>query len=754
MTVAASHDPLLTFLSVLIACAASFTAFDLADRIRATDGVFRAGWLGAAAVALGGGIWAMHFVAMLAMRLPGAETTYDPALTALSGILAVAATATGFAIVAGSRPRGLPLALSAVFMGAGIAGMHYIGMAAVRLPVSVSYAASWFVLSLVIAVLASAAALWLAFRETSARTRLAAAVAMGFAISGMHHVSIVGSIITVAARIAERDATGLDHEALGIAIAGVTFIILLFVLIASLFDRRLAEARAQETANLRLVEATLRETYRHTPLPLHTLDRNSRILKVSDAWLDLLGYTRDEVIGRPFSDFLPPPEANEPALDIPALVAEGEVRDLDLRICAKSGEVLNVLISARAEHDAAGQMTRALCGLIDVTAHRQAEEALRHAQKMEAVGQLTGGVAHDFNNLLAAVVGNLDRLRRHLAEDPEALTLAENATAAAERGVALTQRMLAFARQQRLAPEAVALPAMIDGIRDLLHHSLGPGIELEITLPAELPPVAVDRIQLELALINLAANGRDAMTEGGTLTVSARFHPVAPGSSDDLEPGDYVCITVADSGKGMDEATLARARDPFFTTKAVGKGTGLGLSMVHGLAEQSGGRLRLASRRGAGSTAEIWLPVAATAPAAEPAASGPDAGATLPLRVLAVDDDPLVLMNTVFILEELGHEAIEAHSGPEALALLERGETVDLVVTDQGMPEMTGLQLLAAVSDRWPQLPVLITTGYADLPAGMPHVRVGKPFDTRSLAAGIRRALAQDHDQYGRATNG
>lgn len=760
MTIAVNHHPLLVILSLLIACAASFTAFDLAGRIRATEGWLRTGWLAAAAIALGGGSWAMHFVAILAMELPAGETTFDPGLTILSGLLALAATGVGFAIVARSGPRGLPLALGAACLGAGLAGVHHLGMAAIRPSIVVSPDLPWLVITIVITLGASAAALRIAFRKTSLRTRLAAAGAMGLALFGMHYISILGSSLTMLSGNVEPGAAGLDHGSLGFGVAGVALVILLLVLAASLLDRRLAESRAQEAERLRLAEAALRDTYRHTPLPLHSLDRNSRILKVSDAWLELLGYRREEVIGRHLGDFLPPSAEGEPVLDIPALVAEGEVRDLDSRILARSGKVLNVLISARAERDASGEMTRALCGLVDVTAHRQAEEALRQAQKMEAVGQLTGGVAHDFNNLLAVVVGNLDRLRRHLANDGEALALAENAAAAAQRGVALTQRMLAFARQQRLAPESVSLPVLVDGMRDLLRQSLGAGVELAIDLAPDLPPVAVDRVQLELALINLAVNGRDAMPDGGRLAISAARRHVAPGrpgdtGADELEPGEYICITVADSGEGMDAATLARARDPFFTTKALGKGTGLGLSMVHGLAEQSGGCLRLASRPGAGSTAEIWLPIAASAPDAEPAAPPSETGfQPARLRVLAVDDDPLVLMNTVMILEDLGHDVIEADSGAAALARLEEDSSVDIVITDQGMPEMTGLQLLAAIRERWPHLPGLVATGYAELPAGVPHVRVAKPFDSRSLAAAIERARSHGGEDLGRVRTG
>lgn len=252
-----------------------------------------------------------------------------------------------------------------------------------------------------------------------------------------------------------------------------------------------------------------------------------------------------------------------------------------------------------------------------------------------------------------------------------------------------------------------------------------------------------DADQLVVALLNLVINGRDAMPSGGTITLSARAAEVRDGDGLDLRPGSYVCLSVRDQGEGMDTETLARARDPFFTTKPVGKGTGLGLSMVHGFAEQSGGALRLRSRKGEGSTAEIWLPahfdpVTSLAPAELKPMAARERG---PLRVLAVDDDALVLMNTVAMLEELGCTALEASSGVEALSLLEGAERVDLVLTDQGMPGMIGLQLEAHIRRVGKNVPVLIVTGYTTLPGAEDHVRLQKPYGLDELNATIDRCL-------------
>jgi signal transduction histidine kinase len=369
----------------------------------------------------------------------------------------------------------------------------------------------------------------------------------------------------------------------------------------------------------------------------------------------------------------------------------------------------------------------------------KAREALFQSQKMDAVGQLTGGVAHDFNNLLMAVLGSLELLRKRLPDDPQMLRLLDNATLGAKRGATLTQRMLAFARRQELDTRPLDLATLTRGMSELLERSLGSQAQLEITMPPGLPPVRADENQLELALLNLSVNARDAMPDGGVIRIGASTEQVKSSDANGLAPGLYLCLTVRDTGEGMDEETLARATEPFFTTKGVGKGTGLGLSMVHGMAAQMGGRLVLKSTPGKGTVAEIWLPAATSegdivAPADKPVEAAPAKA----LRVLAVDDDGLVLFNTTAMLEDLGHVALEAASGAQALAILRR-EQVDLIITDQAMPQMTGMQLLETVRAEWPQIPVILATGYAELPggAGVGVYRLGKPFSEQDLARAI-----------------
>jgi signal transduction histidine kinase/CheY-like chemotaxis protein len=367
-----------------------------------------------------------------------------------------------------------------------------------------------------------------------------------------------------------------------------------------------------------------------------------------------------------------------------------------------------------------------------------AEQRLLQSQKMESIGQLTGGIAHDFNNLLAVVLGNLDLLRKRIKDDDRAGRLLEGAIQGAQRGAALTQRLLAFSRRQDLTPQAVDVPKLVGSMTDLLSRSLGASISISTQFPPDLPQVNVDENQLELALLNLAVNARDAMPIGGTITISARAVEIQAGQDSGLSPGRYVCIRVRDTGLGMDAETLSRAVEPFFTTKGIGKGTGLGLSMIHGFAVQSGGALKLASVPGQGTSAEMWLPQG------EPAVGNRPRDRQSPMphrvcRVLLVEDDALVMGGTAAMLEDLGHTVVEAASGEEALAALAEDPSIDLVVTDHSMPGMTGLELVDRIRSTSPTMPILLASGHAELPEGkgLSVPRLTKPFRQDELAHAI-----------------
>jgi signal transduction histidine kinase len=378
----------------------------------------------------------------------------------------------------------------------------------------------------------------------------------------------------------------------------------------------------------------------------------------------------------------------------------------------------------------------------EISEREQAETALRQAQKMEAVGQLTGGIAHDFNNLLMAIIANLDLLRRRIPEDDRLRRLVESAAQAAHRGASLTQRLLAFARKQELNAEAIDLGALIGSMNELLTRAVGPLVETTVNITSGLPPALVDRNQLELAVLNLAVNARDAMPHGGKLTISLDETHVDPSLHAEIEPGRYLRISVCDTGIGMDEETLARAVEPFFSTKEPGKGTGLGLSMVHGLAAQTGGALRMFSKFGEGTDAELLLPLAGT-PIAPDRVQAEPGGRAPRSTILVVDDDALISMSTADMLADLGHEVVEAVSGWQALDILRSGTHVDLLLTDFAMPGMTGADLVRAARELRPDLPVLIATGYAEMPddTGSDIPRLAKPYQLRQLAAQLAKLL-------------
>jgi signal transduction histidine kinase len=385
---------------------------------------------------------------------------------------------------------------------------------------------------------------------------------------------------------------------------------------------------------------------------------------------------------------------------------------------------------------------------------REREEALAQVhemQKLESIGQLTGGVAHDFNNLLMAVLGNLELVKKYLPDDPKILRLIDGAIQGAERGATLTKRMLAFARRQELKPEAVDVAKLVDSMIEILGRSLGPTIHITTEFDAGLARTRVDPNQLELALLNLAVNARDAMPLGGDLTITAHSEHVRRGDVAGLRPGDYVCIAVKDTGCGMDEATLRRATEPFFTTKDPGRGTGLGLSMVDGLVAQSGGTMRIGSRPDLGTDVELWLPVTDAEEKNEPnePATFSRVGQAHTFRVLVVDDDAAVVAGTAAMLEDLGHTVIEAESGARALELLKSQPDIDVVITDYVMPGMNGRRLAEKIRRIRPGLPVVIATGYADTPGhGLALPRLNKPYRLQDLAALIESLVEPPSEPF------
>ena len=483
-----------------------------------------------------------------------------------------------------------------------------------------------------------------------------------------------------------------------------------------------------------------------TDYALFMLDPTGRIVSWNSGAKRIKGYEAEEIIGKNFECFYTEEDraAGIPAEALHTAAREGRVEREGWRI-RKDGTRFwaNVIIDAI---HSGGQLVAYAKITRDITQRRASDARLRQAQKMEAVGQFTGGAAHDFNNLLMAILGSLELLRKRLPNDPRMLALLDTAMQGAKRGSSLTQRMLAFARRQELKHEAVDLAGLVNNMMELLERSLGPTINIETHFPREILRVRTDANQLETALLNLAINARDAMPEGGNLTVAVQAQVIGAAHPSSLPPGPYACLSVTDTGHGMDEATLARATEPFFTTKGVGKGTGLGLSMVDGLTAQSGGKLIVQSLLGRGTTIELWLPIAANADVGEGQATeiGETRSTQRQLCVLAVDDDSLVLANITAMLEDLGHRVVAAGSGAKAIEAIGATPEIDVMLTDQAMPAMTGIQLIEAIKARRPMLPVILATGYAELPHGVPASvgRLSKPFTQRALADALAAASA------------
>lgn len=463
------------------------------------------------------------------------------------------------------------------------------------------------------------------------------------------------------------------------------------------------------------------------------------------------------------------PEDREATIEAFTAAVDPERRalyEVDYRtIGREDGVVRWVAAKGRGVFDAAGRCLRVTGTAIEISARKAAEEqlrelnaslegriaqaiaereeaqkALRQSQKMEAMGQLTGGVAHDFNNLLTPIVGTLDMLQRRGVGGEREQRLIAGAMQSAERAKTLVQRLLAFARRQPLQPVAVDVAKLVNDMGELVASTTGPQIKVVVDAPHNLPAAIADLNQLEMALLNLSVNARDAMVAGGTMRISASTEWVGPGHRSRLATGEYLCLSVADTGIGMDPATLARAVEPFFSTKGVGKGTGLGLSMVHGLASQLNGALTIRSSPGLGTNVELWLARSMTEPVAplhilEPSQTRPARGIAL-----LVDDEELVRSSTSYMLAELGYRVIEAASGEEAMQRLAAGEPFDLLVTDHLMPGISGTVLAGQVRAARPGTAILLVSGYAEREGLDPDLpRLTKPFRKDELAACLSR---------------
>ena len=752
-----SYQPALVVLSMLVACLASYAALHLAGRI-AAGGRRRMPWLIGSAFTMGVGLWSMHFVAMLAFHLD-VRVAYRVDLVVLSVAVAIAASLLAFTIVSRPEPRFTTLAASSLFMGAALAGMHYIGMASMQMPATIRYDATLVILSVAIAVTASLAALrlFVAFREDSISRPFwwmpASAVVMGVAISGMHYTAMLAAEFLPVSPGAGPAHGVIATDALGYAVGLSATFIAAVALAAALVDRSV-RAKVAEAGALRLSADALRRSQERLRFALAAarmrtweLDLQRGLVIRTDAVSPERQTMRlDDLIGRVHPD-------DRAAVDEALRRGRSEGRfDVDFRLTATSGQVRWI--------NAKGQRPRAetasgvdLVGLsIDITERRHLEDQFRQAQKMEAVGQLAGGIAHDFNNLLTVVKGNTELALQAIAEtSPHRQGLRES-LAATDSAASLTRQLLAFSRRQLMQERPLDLRDVVSELEPMLQRLIGE--DVIITTHFDTKPVVAmaDRGQLEQILMNLAVNARDAMPSGGTLRIETRdtAPPLPPVATVPIAPDPFVTLSISDTGVGIDPAIQSRLFEPFFTTKGPSRGTGLGLSTVYGIVKQSGGHVFVDSEPGQGSTFTVYLRRAVLPAEDLPQPHVPEAPEVTPgsETILVAEDEDGVRTLVRRVLERRGYEVLEACSGVEALDVAERHRgRIHLLLTDVVMPGMGGRELSARLTEQRPETRVLFMSGYTDdqtLRRGLfdPDVAfLAKPFSSQDLSAAVRAVL-------------
>jgi NO-binding membrane sensor protein with MHYT domain/nitrogen-specific signal transduction histidine kinase/CheY-like chemotaxis protein len=762
MVVTGTYNPHLVALSVLVAAFAAYTALDLGGRVSAAPGAARRVGRVAAAIAMGGGIWSMHFIGMLAFNMP-IPMSYDIGLTTLSLVVAIFVTGAGFYFINRQSAPPFSLIFSGIFMGLGIAAMHYIGMAAMRAHAEINYSFPFVALSLVIAIGASTAALWLAFRTTDLGQKLVAAIVMGLAISGMHYSAMQGTTFAVHGSVLQAQGyAGLDQTNLALVVAGVTFIILAFAVIASLQQENSERRRAEEA--LRRSEAYLAQAQTLSHTGSFGWNPTTGEVYWSAETFRIFGF--DPATPPDFArmvqqahpedkDFL------EQTLDLAR--HERKNFDLDYRLLLPDGSVKHLQVVARA---AVGESSHLefVGAVMDITQRRRAEEVqrvqqrereemqrrLQEAAKMEAIGRLAGGIAHDFNNILGAILGYGELAQNNLREGSAVRRQLDQVMHAGARGKGLVDRILAFSRSGIGERVPLHVQSVVEETLELVTPSLPADVRLERQLNAADTAVVGDATQLHQVAMNLCTNAVHAMKEGGVLTVV--LERVAVGerrilSHGTLGAGRYVRLSVGDTGTGIPLPVLERMFDPFFTTKRVGDGTGLGLAVVHGIVADFGGAIDVTTQVGVGTTFAIWLPAADKMPRllVEPTGEVPRGHGE---RVMLVDDERALVALAEQTLTELGYEPVAFDSSVAALqAFRADPKRFDLVLTDEAMPDLTGTELAREIRQLRPDISVILMSGYSGTnlseraqAAGIIHM-CRKPLVRRDIAEPVARAL-------------
>jgi PAS domain S-box-containing protein len=526
---------------------------------------------------------------------------------------------------------------------------------------------------------------------------------------------------------------------------------------ATVFSDITGRKRAME--RLRRSEEEFRNFFRSAPMMLHSIDKDARIVAVNDRWLEVMGYSAGEVLGRQLYDFLTEESARySREVAVPEFLVTGFAKEISYRFVKKNGEIIDVLLTSAAERDSEGRFVRSMAVTEDVTERKRAESErrkleaqLQQAMKMEAVGRLAGGVAHDFNNLLTAIIGNIELAAMKLSASHPVAGMLGEANKAAERAAALTQQLLAFSRKQIIEPRVLDLNELISGLRMMLDRLIGEHIELETSLGEGLGAVRIDPGQFEQILANLVVNARDAMPDGGRIGISTSNADILEDYGEahpETRAGRYVLLAVSDTGQGIPEDVRPHIFEPFFTTKPKGSGTGLGLSTIYGVAKQAGGSVEVRTQPGKGTTFEIYLPRVEeelSRPAAGFRKGGMPAGDE---TVLVVEDEDIVRELCVRVLSRLGYKVLSAPNGRAALELAGSfGGRIDLLVTDVVMPGMNGRETADRLAGIHPEAKVLFASGYTEdaivrhgvLEEGVSFI--AKPYSPAVLAEKIREIL-------------
>lgn len=505
---------------------------------------------------------------------------------------------------------------------------------------------------------------------------------------------------------------------------------------------------------LRESEERFRRIFEEGPLGMVILELDGRFIAANDRYCEVTGYSEEELIGRSFIDITHPDDVDKDLNNIATASVDGSrPYQTEKRYIKKTGEIVWVNVTHSSMKDANGKPRYCLSMVEDITEQRIRDAQLRQAQKMEAVGQLTGGVAHDFNNLLAVILGNVELAIAELGSEAPVQPLLHLISQAADRGAKLTQRLLAFSRQQVLAPSILDLNAVTAGMTSLLGRTLGEHIEITCSLGANLWLCLADQSQFEGALLNLALNARDAMPEGGTLTIetaNVSLNDEYSAAQAEVEPGEYVMLAVSDTGTGISSEDLGHIFEPFFTTKEVGIGSGLGLSMIFGFVKQSGGHMTVYSEVGQGTTFKIYLPQTSKSPEEVASKDLPDSRFEIhEATILVVEDDTDVRTLVVALLSEMGYKVMEAKSGTAAFELLGQNDHIDLLLTDVVLPDgMNGIDIAAKVRKKRPGTRVLFMSGYpkqaiedANRLDPSEHF-LQKPFRRKDLADKVQHVLS------------